>query len=309
MNHDHFLSMIAKMHYIDKVKQKDIAARFDIMPMAVSRYLREAEQKGIVVFHVKMPWPLDVDLGNAVMKRYGLRECFVLDVPRGGDTPSSLGAFLADYFVQILPDNAVVGLSWGFTISKFVEVLPYVHTKNCDLIQLTGAFTSTHKAMTPTQIINEVSKKLDGSIFVINAPLYAGSKEMRDQLVHDPTIQQILRMAEKSDINIVGLSSMSREATTFQSEVISAEDYEELLAAGAIGDLAGTFLDKNGDPIRWSKSGMYTGVPLSKISAAKHTICIAGELHKAPVLRIVCKKKYFNTLITTQQVAKTLLDD
>jgi|GEM_PF-2397773 len=306
MNHDHLLAMVAKMYYIDKVKQNEIARRLNITPMMVSRYLKEAEQKEMVSFHVKLPWPLDTVLGRAVMERYHLQECYVLDVP-SGDISTNIGSFLADYFIQILPDNAVVGLSWGYTISKFVEALPFIQTNNCSLIQLTGAFSSSQPSVTPTQIINEVSKKLNCRIYVLHAPLYASSEELRDQLVNDPTNLIIHQMAVKSDINIIGLSNLDKKATTFRSEVICQKDFDELYAAGAAGDLAGTFLDADGNEIKWSKSNMYTGVPLSEIQKAKNVICVAGELHKASLLRVVCKKQYFDTLITTKQTAHELL--
>ena len=308
MSADSFLALVAKLYYVDKVKQREIAERLNVTPMAVSRALKEADQKGIVTYHIKMPWQTDLELGGRVREQYHLKECFALDVPEGGDIPTVLGSFLADYFIQILPpENAVVGLSWGYTISRFVESLPYVPNRGCSLIQLTGAFSGRYPDVTPTQIINEVSKKLDGRIYVLNAPLYAPSQQIKEELLKDPNNAQIQEMAERSDINIIGLSNLDPNATTYRSGTISREDYDELLALGTAGDLAGTFLDAKGRPMTWSKSQMYTGVPLEQISRGKTVICVAGERHKAPLLRLACGKRYFDTLVTTRQAAAELL--
>lgn len=307
MSQDLLLALVAKMYYVDKIKQREIAERLHITPMAVSRALKSADQKGIVTYHIKMPWLTDLELGKAVRERYHLKECFALEVPEGGDIPAALGAFLADYFMQILPDQAVVGLSWGYTISKFVDCLPYVKTRSCSLIQLTGAFTGCDPDVTPTHIINQVSKKLDGRIYVLNAPLYAASQEIKAKLLEDPANAQIQEMANRSDINIIGLSDLDLDASTFRSGVTSEADYQELVQLGAVGDLAGTFLDKDGNTITWSKSQVYTGVPLSQISKGKNVICVAGELRKVPLLRLVCGKGYFDTLVTTSLAARGLL--
>lgn len=307
MSQDFLLALVAKMYYVDKVKQREIAERLHLTPMAVSRALKEADQKGIVTYHVKMPWLTDLELGRAVREKYRLKECFALEVPQGGDIPTVLGAFLADYFIQILPEEAVVGFSWGYTISKFVESLPYVKTRSCSLIQLTGAFTGCDPDVTPTHIINQVSKKLDGRIYVLNAPLYAASREIKEHLLEDPVNVQIQEMADRSDINIIGLSNLDLNATTFRSGITSEADYEELVQLGATGDLAGTFLDGQGNTITWSKSQLYTGVPLSQISRGKHVICVGGEPRKASLLRLVCGKGYFDTLVTTSQTARELL--
>jgi len=294
------------MYYINKTKQNEIARRLKITPIMVSRYLKEAEQKGIVSFHVKMPWPIDVQLSKSVMDKYDIQECFALDVPDDSNCAGILGSFLADYFVQILPTEAIVGLSWGYTISRFVEALPYMNA-GCRLLQLTGAFSVKQPLLTPSALINELSKKLDGQIYTLNAPLYASSEEMRDQLVGDPTNLMIRKLAEDSDINIFGASILEDQATTLLAGTIDNDDFNELSSLGAVGDLAGTFFNADGEELAWSKSKMYTGVPLDVIQKGKNVICVAGERKKTPIIRIACERGYVNTLVTTTQTAAELL--
>lgn len=44
-NNEYYLAEIAKLYYTDKMKQNEIAKRFGITPMMVSRKLKEAEEK------------------------------------------------------------------------------------------------------------------------------------------------------------------------------------------------------------------------------------------------------------------------
>jgi DNA-binding transcriptional regulator LsrR (DeoR family) len=308
MNSESQLALIAKMYYIDKVKQNEIARHFSISSMMVSRMLKEAEASGIVTFHVKMPWRTDIELGSLIIKKYKLRDCYVLDIPQDDELPLRLGSYLADYFVQILPKkDAVVGLSWGNTIARFLEALPYVNVENCSLVQLTGTFYSLNSKISPMNIMNMATKKLDGHVYMLNAPLYASSRKIRDSLRDDPLNKKIAQMVAKSDINIIGLSALSLEASTFMADVIGEEDYRELSELNSIGDLAGTFMDSEGKPLRWSKSCLNTGVDLQSIGSAKHVICVAGELNKQEILRKVCDKNYFNILFTTKALAEALL--
>lgn len=50
---------VAKLYYIDHMKQNDIAEMLSISPMLVSRILKRAEQEGIVTFQVRSPNQLD----------------------------------------------------------------------------------------------------------------------------------------------------------------------------------------------------------------------------------------------------------
>jgi DNA-binding transcriptional regulator LsrR (DeoR family) len=255
-----------------------------------------------------MPWQLDIELGSSLMKKYALADCYVFDIPDNEEMPLRLGASLADYFIQILPrKNAIVGLSWGNTISKFARALPYIKVENCSLVQLSGSFPDNTSTITPTEVLNMVSKKLDSRIYFIHAPLYAASEEMRDHLLNDPINNTIREMAENADINIIGLSDLSRDSNTLKSGNICEDDFKELVSMDSIGDLAGMFLDRNGDPLYWSKSNLYMGVILNHIGMARNIICVAGELRKAEIIRKTCEKKYYNILFTTKSVAKALL--
>jgi DNA-binding transcriptional regulator LsrR (DeoR family) len=308
-DNERLLALVAKMYYIDKVKQNEIAKRFNITSMMVSRLLKDAETKGIITFHVKMPWQMDMDLSRAVKEKFGLKDCYVFDIAENEELTFRLGSLLADYFSQILPrKDAIVGLSWGNTIMKFVESLPYIKAENLSLVQLSGAFSGKGGNISPTDLLNAVSKKLDAKPYFLHAPLYAATVEMRNNFLNDPINHVIKQMAKKSDINIIGASELSRNSNTLKSGNINEDDFRELRSLNSIGDLTGIFLDREGNCLEWTKSSLYTGANLEEISKAKIVICVAGELRKLDVLYRSCLKKYFNTLFTTRILAEALLE-
>lgn len=308
-NNEYYLAEIAKLYYTDKMKQNEIAKRFRITPMMVSRKLKEAEEKGLVTFSVKMPWDMNMSLSEKVTQMYGLDESVVLSVKPQTDIPMLLGRYLAEYVMNILQDNMVMGLSWGKTIARFVEFLSFVNVKNCDIFQLSGTFLGENYYLTPTGIIQEATKKINAKISIINEPMYVSSPQIKKELQKNPLRTAIDKLAEHSDINVFGVSKISREATTINENYITEADYKELLEVGAIGDVAGIFIDKDGNCVDWSKKDCYTGVSLDKISQGKIVVCVAGEVQKKEVIKVAAKKKYFNTLITTEEVAEYLVQN
>jgi DNA-binding transcriptional regulator LsrR (DeoR family) len=90
--------------------------------------------------------------------------------------------------------------------------------------------------------------------------------------------------------------------------VIDIKDRDELIERGAIGEISGFPLDKEGNQVIWSKSELYTGVPLDVIKRASNVICLSGEEEKTKLLAAAMKKKYFNVLITSNKVAETLIE-
>ena len=301
------LTRIAKLYYVDKIKQNVIAKKFNITPMMVSRYLREAEKIGLVEIKVKMPWKSDLQLGKKIKDKYDLNECIVLDLEEGQDISLMLGRYLAEHFISILPDDAIIGVSWGRTIGKFSESLPFANVSGCEVFPLSGTFVNKSYVVTPTGIMQSVAHKLNAQVYAVNAPLYTSNEKMKKQLMQDSSTQIALEKAEKSDINIIGIGDLTEQNLMFELGILSHQDLEELKSRNVIGDVAGTYIDANGNPVQWSKSNCYTGITLDGIKKAKEVFCVAGGVEKARLIKVAAKKRYFKTLITEKKLAMQLI--
>lgn len=301
------LSRIAKMYYIDKVKQNVIAEKFGLTPMMVSRALREAEMLGIVEINIKMPWKLDLQVGKEVKEKYGLNECIVLDLKTGESIQVMLARYLTEYFISILKDNMTIGISWGRTILRFVEALPAVNVTGCKVVPLSGTFLGEHYETTPTGIMQKLAQKLNAEVYSVNAPLYTADKEMKEKLGQDYSNQIAIGKAAQADVNIIGIGILELENLVFRLGILNRWDRKELLEARSIGDVAGNYIDADGNLVNWNKKECYTGVPLDKINQAKEVICVAGGIEKEQVVRVAASKSYFKTLITEKQLALRLI--
>jgi deoxyribonucleoside regulator len=308
MDNNFLLAEIAKLYYIDKVKQKEIAERYQMTPMLVSRLLKRAEDKGIVTFYVKMPSEIDLDMGKKIKDKYKLRECIVLNINPEDNIKEKIGKFAAEYIEGLIGEDSIIGMSWGQTIYEFAKNLSYVNRQNCKVIQLAGGFmTESNYLVTPSNIIKMVSEKLNCIPMFLNAPFSISTEEAKVQLLEDQSNKYVMELGGKANINIIGTSELSEKSTMFEVGVLDISDRAEMLEKGAIGEIEGFPIDKDGNEITWSKSKLYTGVPLSVIKQAPNIICLSGEEQKAKVLAAGMKKKYFNILITSQAVAEKLI--
>lgn len=301
------LARVAKLYYIDKVKQNVIAENFKITPMMVSRYLKEAEKLGLVEFNVKMPWKCDLQLGKKIKDKYGLKECIVLDVEEDENITLMLGRYLAEHFKSIVRDNMTIGISWGRTIGKFAEVLPFLNVSGCEVFPLSGTFVNREYIITPTGIMQSLSQKLGAKVYSVSAPLYTINEEMKNHLMQDTSNEIALEKAVKSNINIIGIGNLNEENLMFKLGILNHDDFQELGQKDVIGDVAGTYVDACGNPVKWSKSGCYTGITLEEMNQAEEVICVAGGAEKAELARAAATKKYFKTLITERQLALKII--
>lgn len=300
---------VAKLYYIDRLKQVEIAEMMHLSVMTISRLLKAAEEFGLVSVEVRAPESMDHDLSRALKEKYPmLRESLVL-APRPGDhIRTQLAAIAANYIQDLLTDQSVLGISWGKTISAFASRLHPTRARNVQVIQLSGGFLYENDyLMMPSNIVQMASDKLQCQALYLNMPMFISNRETKHQLMQDPLNRYALDKARQCQINVVGLSSLSDEPTMKKVGVLSDEDMAELKSAGAIGDIVGYFINARGEPIQWSKSGLYGGADLETIASARHVICLALEAAKAQVTHLALKKRYVNTLIITRDLAQALL--
>lgn len=302
---------IAKLYYVENMKQAEIADMMHMSVMAVSRLLRAAEENGIVSVQVRAPQELDHSLSVRLRQKYpGLSESLVLSERGSANPVYTLASVAADYVLDLLADGSSMGISWGRAISEFAAHLRPCEAKNVTVIQLSGSFLCENNyLMMPSNIVQTASDKLRCSALYLNMPMFIYSQEVRRQLMTDSLNRYTLDKAHQNLVNVVGLSALSDSPTMLKVGAISEQDQQELLAAGAVGDVYGYFIDAEGKPVKWSKQDLYGGVDLDVIAGAKHVVCLATGAGKAKIAHLALRERYINTLIVTSELAQAILEE
>ena len=309
MSDDFRVYHVAKLYYIDHLKQTDIAEMLGISNMLVSRILKRAEVEKIVTFQVKSPDRLNWEMGSQVKKRYPmLKEALVVQLDPQENSRQQIGRVAAAYVSNLLTENSMLGISWGRTICEFAKALHGVSFPGMKVIQMSGGFLyENDMMMMPSNLVKLVSDRLQCEPVFLNVPLYVPTEETRRLLMQDPVCQYVQKLAAKCHVTVYGLSSLAETATTLHVGVLTREDVQELQALGAIGDVMGFFIDGAGEMVKWSKKDCNLGAPLETVSAVPHAICLAGEEEKAVILRKAIEHRYCNTVIISSDLAELLL--
>ena len=310
MNQDTRLYLVAKMYYIDQMKQNEIADALQIQSMAVSRLLRRAEQEGIVTFHVQEPNQINWNLGKEFKKKYPhMKEVIVVDVLEGQDARVVVGKAAAFYLKGIINKNSVIGISWGRVIQRFTEALPNMDFPDVRVLQMSGGFLCAHEeAMMPSNLVKSMSERLHCGSCFLNAPLIVESNEIRTALMKDALLQYMEELSAKMDVSIYGLSALSRKTTMSNMGLLPEESYNELLRLGAVGDVMGYFIGEDGQLIKWSRWDCYMGTSIQTAISAPNAICLASGVEKRQILELALKFHYCNTLIVSSDLANALLN-
>ena len=107
------LTKIASMYYLDNMTQSQIAREMGIDRSSVSKLLKEARELEIVTISIKSDSYKHINLENEIKKKYGLKDVIVVETSTNDQKQSKveLGIIAAEYFLEILTAQSIVGLS------------------------------------------------------------------------------------------------------------------------------------------------------------------------------------------------------
>ena len=84
---------------------------------------------------------------------------------------------------------------------------------------------------------------------------------------------------------------------------------QELIEAGAVGDILGVFLDAGGRPIDHPINGRAVGVSIEQLRLMNNVILGAGGVHKWPIIAAALATGAFDVLVTDSATAAGLLGE
>lgn len=309
MEKDFRLYLVAKMHYVEHMRQNDIAKAMGISNMMVSRLLKRAEEEDVVTFHVRAPNKINWEMGKQVKDRYpSLKEALVVSPDAEENPRVMVGRAAAEYVQGLAGAGSNMGISWGRTILEFINALKGSELPDIKVLQMSGGFLCEDSyEMMPSNMVKLASERLHAIPLFLNAPMFVATAQIRESLMADPLLQYLDAQFDKMQISVYGISNIDQATTMKAVGILSEADIEELKKKGAVGDVMGYFLDHRGDVVEWSKTPCYMGASLDTVAKAPYAVCLATGADKAQILKLAVTRRYCNTLVISYDLACELL--
>jgi DNA-binding transcriptional regulator LsrR (DeoR family) len=113
----------------------------------------------------------------------------------------------------------------------------------CRVVLLCGGLAES-TAINPYDNAAMMARALGARCYYVTAPMFAPTEELCNALVSSEPVRSVLAMV--ADLDIALLSAQSK---ALEYGVISRETWRSLRAAGAVGDICGHYLDRDGNSV------------------------------------------------------------
>jgi dihydroxyacetone kinase-like protein len=286
------------LYYEDGMTQGEIAEAMGVSRATVNSYLADAREKGIVNISIEPARLASLTIAQELKRHFGLTDCLV--VPSDDNARpliDRLGAAGAQALPKLLKSGDTLAVAWGRTVLSVGEHAGIASLQDMTVVQATGGTTASF-AYTPELCASAVARAISARCVNITAPAVVKSPELLHMLLEEPLVQEQFATLARANRVLFGISSLRPNSTIHTSGFFESVSLQDYLAAGAVGVVAGRFIDERGRPVAGPLDDRTVGISLDLLRKIGTRIAVAGGFDKVPALLAALRGGYVNVLIT-----------
>lgn len=287
-------------YYMEDNTQAQIAETMGVSRAKVIRLLEEARAQGIVQFSFRKNDSQRVSAEQLLIDRFGLKDAFVVPTPLDSSAINqSIAQGAAHYVSDHLREDGYLNIGYGDTVSRMLGFLAKNREESLNVVSLTGGVSYYLPSVGTTAYSMH--------LFLTPSPLVVSSRQVRDALLDEKSLQDVSTMTEYADMSVVGIGAAVEGATVLRNGILNEGELTVLKMQGAVGDVLNHFMDKDGNLIQTEIEDRVISTDLDKLRQLKNVVGVAGGKDKVSAIKAVLNGGYLNVLITDSDTAAELL--
>ncbi len=304
----------AQLYYRLNLTQDQVGERLGVSRFKVGRLLDRALRESAVRIEIVHPAARLVELEDALANRFGLSGAVVVDVPATGSSPDDeilarerVAEAGAAHLASLRPAGAI-GVSWGRTMLELAAHLRPGWTVATEIVQLNGATSRSAYPTRAHEIVERFGATSGAALRLMPAPAIVGSPELRDALEDDPSVGETLTAAREAGTAVFSMGLMGPESVHVASGYLGDADLAALAEAGAVGDVLGRFLSRDGRIALPSLDRRTIGLPLEDLREKAMTVGLAAGAGRGPIALAALRAGCITVLVADEGTAAWVLD-
>jgi len=300
------MNTILTLYYVDGLTQTEIAQRLSFSTAKVNRMLLQAREQGYITITIRTPFQQLFDLEDRLKAVFGLQDVVVIPaVAESGSSPlNSLGAAAAEFLLSHLRDGDVLGIGGGSAVHALYQAISPARSYKVEIVPLIGAVQG-EITTDSNYLAAHLAERLGGKAYQLHAPVIVDSREQCETLKSMGPVKEILDIARRANIAIVGVGTVDAEVSRFvQFTALSAQDMKHIASdCGGVGDINAFVFDIEGRACAQEYADRVLGLTLPELKSIPYRIGVAATETKALPLYGALRGGYLHALITDETAA------
>lgn len=294
------------LYFMEGRTQAEIADALSTNRLRINRIINEARRSGLVSITLNSRLTSCVELEQELASRFGLKRAIIIPTPQDAEQiPVLLGQAAADYVTQLLNADKMtgIGIGWGATLRETVRHMPAMRRPELCVNSVMGGLTRGIEINT-FDIASDLARQLNAECAYLAAPIYSGSPESRDAIMHQDVFEEAFARVAANDLILLSIGDLTDRSLLMRYGLPKDVTIEEIADAGACGDILGQFIDRSGHAVDHPINRRAIALPLEALRNIPNVVFASGGLHKAEAIAAVLASGLGSALVCDEDTAR-----
>lgn len=311
-------TQIARLFFERQLTKTEIAQKVGISRFRVARLIDQALREKLVTVEFRdIQPPVDDGLGRAVEERFGLSLCLAMRTPPGvsAEVQPDLAGLAAAVLADLARPDEVLGVGWGSTIAAIADHMSSDKPGRVQVVQLAGGSRRIAVNESPSELARRFAERLGASCHSLFAPAFVESPGLRAAFLRQPEVRETVAMFGKVTCAVLGVGAWADDqgaappSSLVAAAVIGHDDWEQLRAEGAIGDLLLYPFTAEGRFVGDELAARSIAISLDQLRSVPRAMAVAGGTDKVLAIRGALSSGILTMLVTDTATAEMILAD
>ncbi len=303
---------VAHMYYDLNVLQADIAEQLFLSRAKVSRLLTQARELGIVEIKVNPIIDRLPSMEEKMRELFGLKDAIVISShpDKLEMMEAMLAKFTAHYTSDLLKKGGTLGLVNSDTINAILKDIQFSDSAHTDIVQLVGATSNSLSLQETALLMNQINKTHEQvSTYPLSAPIYVNDLYLKEVLMQDPGVRQVMQKMTQCTVALTGISTMERDTNHHISwhGMMGPHHIDELRERRAVGCICAQYYDIHGVKVSSEWNAKTIALNINDIQKIETRIGVALGMDKLKAIWGAMQGRHINVLITDSNTASDLI--
>ena len=299
----------AWLSYIGGYTQSEIAERLQVSRAKAHRLVALAHQLHLVKVFIDGEPAACAALEERLIDRFGLRSCRVApDLDLEDEPFAAVGAAAARLLHGLLGelDGGLLGVGKGRSLTAMVEHLPRMPRPDLRFVSISGSPTRKLSA-NPFDVVHRLVERTGGEGYFLPVPYIAADAAERKLLLQQKSVGDLMALAGRADLFVIGVGALAADAHVKQVDMVDEAQWRQLAELGAVGDLLGSFIDRNGRPVKSELNQLAVGLGIEQLKG-KRVIAVVGGRGKGEAIAAALRTGVITDLVCCESAARQVAD-
>lgn len=300
---------IAYWYYELGMTQDEIAKRLSFTRQKVNQIINSLVDLDIVTINIHGYERDNIELETKIEERFGLKE--VIAVSDYGEKETAIhkvANVAAQYLDEIIQPGDVIGVTWGQTLAKVVEQMPFRRRRDCRVIQLLGAQNIEQLVEEADEIARGVANRLDCPSHMLYAPVIVEHAETKQWLMKEKSIKASFEMMKQCNVALLGVGELTEDSTMCTRGHLTKEDILVLRRQGFMADISMNPIREDGSTDACPLSERLLNADMDILKGIANSVLIACGEKKADAILAALRTGCVDTLIVDETTARLIIE-